>query len=461
MRLDRYSDHDHLREQADRELAGRSLMGVWGYPILVALLLFRTTYPRDHPAITSIGVSSILLFTAARLLLILRKDRIYPTRPLLWRTLFGCFVCLPAAAWGTLTGLSIALYPIQSWTWMLLLFCLLGTCPTSLTVLAPSRFLVIANQVAMLGPCVATELYVGGESGYTLAFLSSVFLVFLILQGRVLNSRYWAAINDRRVLEHSKEMAESANRAKSEFLANISHELRTPMNGIIGMTELTLDSQLTGEQRDHLETVKSCSNSLLHLLNEVLDFSKIEAGRIQLEHLPFGLREFLQSACKPFVASAAAKKIRLTWEVHREIPDALVGDPGRLCQVIRNLIGNALKFTECGEVSVTVRQEAGGNGLVKLHFVVRDTGIGIPLEKQDAIFHAFTQADGSITRRYGGTGLGLTICVRLVNLMHGLIWVDSQPGAGSAFHFTAAFQRGRAAEDRGFKPEVTADSAVS
>jgi signal transduction histidine kinase len=458
MRLDRYSDHDQLQQQADQELASRSVMGVWGYPILVALLLFRTKYPQDHPAITFTGVGCILLFTAARLYLIVRKDRIYPSNPRLWRALFACSVSLPAAAWGLLTGLSIVLYPIPSLTWMILLFCLLGSCPNSLTVLAPSRTLVIGNQVVMLAPCIATELYVGGESGYTLALLSSIFLIFLIVLGRILNERYWSALNDHRLLAHAKELAETANRAKGEFLANISHELRTPMNGIIGMTELTLDSTLSPEQRDNLETVRSCSTSLLQLLNEVLDFSKIEAGKMHLEDVHFRLRELLQTTCKSFVASAAAKKIRLVWQVDDETPDGLVGDPGRLRQVISNLVGNAIKFTDRGEVSVNVREEERGEGVVKLHFVVRDTGIGVPPEKQDSIFQAFTQADGSITRKYGGTGLGLTICARLVDMMQGLIWVESQPGAGSAFHFTGVFRENPAVHPQ---PAFVPDSQQS
>jgi two-component system sensor histidine kinase/response regulator len=307
---------------------------------------------------------------------------------------------------------------------------------------------VIGNQVVMLAPCIATELYVGGDTGYTLTLLSGIFLAFLIVLGRILNDRYWSALNDHRMLEHAKEMAESANRAKSEFLANISHELRTPMNGIIGMTELTLDSPLSLEQRDNLETVKSCSNSLLQLLNEVLDFSKIEAGKMQLEDGRFQLRDLLHTTCKPFVVSAGTKKIRLSWQVHDETSDDLIGDAGRLRQVIGNLIGNAIKFTDRGEVTVTVHEQENDGGQVKLHFAVRDTGIGIPPEKQESIFHAFTQADGSITRKYGGTGLGLTICARLVNLMRGLIWVESKPGAGSAFHFTAVFQQDRTAHQQ-------------
>jgi len=269
-----------------------------------------------------------------------------------------------------------------------------------------------------------------------------------------LNDRYWSALNDRRLLEQSKELAESANRTKSEFLANISHELRTPMNGIIGMTELTLDSPLSSEQRDNLETVKDCSISLLQLLNEVLDFSKIEAGRMHLESAPFELRDFLRSTMKPFTTLAAAKGLQLTCDVAPATPDAVAGDSGRLAQVLVNLTGNAIKFTTDGQIAVHVSHEDGASGTV-LHFVVRDTGIGIPLEKQVSIFEAFTQADGSITRKYGGTGLGLAICTRLVQLMRGRIWVESEPGKGSAFHFTVSCELQGAADSAQGSKDLT------
>lgn len=315
----------------------------------------------------------------------------------------------------------------------------------------------LLHLLAAGGDAQGRRLEVTARHRSGLLFPAEMSISSIEVNGKTLFAAFVHDVTDRKLaqrhMEEAKQAAEAASQAKSEFVANMSHEIRTPLNGVIGMTDLALETELTAEQRDYLQTVKLSADSLLSVINDILDFSKIEAGKVELEEIRYDLRETLELTLKTLALRADEKGLELLCDLNANIPEAVLGDAGRLRQIITNLIGNALKFTSQGEVALHVAQEESPAGESLLHFIVSDTGIGIAPDKLETIFQSFSQADTSTTREYGGTGLGLTISRRLVELMSGRIWIESELGKGSQFHVTVPC---KAAEPIARAPEIDA-----
>jgi signal transduction histidine kinase len=452
-------ENSALEARACEDLARRAAPGVWFNLLILVILAAATDYAHLHPAVFYSALIAHVVLTLVRLWLLNAHTGRYADRLHEWCVLLCTIIVIGGIVWGVFGAVTNYVYPESTAETLLVTISVLGITSTVMTVLAAELFALRLFMLAALGPVIVVNVAAGERAHLGVAAACALILAFLFNKATTLNAEYWDALRANFLLQHravelesAREEAELASRAKSEFLANVNHELRTPMNGILGMTGVLLDGAVSVEQRECLDAVRFSANSLLTLLNDLLDFSKIEAGKLNFERIPFRLRDQMESTMTALRLQAAEKGLELECVVAPDVPEALCGDPSRLRQILVNLVGNSLKFTEKGSVRVLVKLEPGdqkrgaGTG-VRLRFSVADTGIGIPADKWQAIFDAFSQADGSITRRYGGTGLGLTISSRLVRLFDGEIWLDSEVGKGTTFHFTARFERGPDAGD--------------
>ncbi len=406
----------------------------------VIFLLTMITDIRDIAPWTAAAVGLVYVVAGAlRLRLSAIFDRTYDAAPSRWRKHFALVTIVPAACWGLLLPL-VGLKLGVSWSFLVCLLATAGIAAGAISSLSPRMVILrwfVSVQLAPSAVALAISGH-GREAG--LAVLLLVFWAQMLILGRYFHAEMWSGMRKGAELEEravelaaANQEALAANVAKSEFLTNMSHEIRTPLNGILGLTGVVLESDLTGDQRELLTDVHTSGEMLLRIVNEVLDFSKIEAGRLELESTTYSLAELVDSVVKPQQVDAARRGNTLTATVGADVPAWVRGDDHRLGQVLTNLVGNALKFTENGRVDVTIALEERRADVPTLSIRVSDTGIGIPREAQSTIFEAFRQADGSTTRKFGGTGLGLAITSRLVGLMGGRISLVSAPGQGSTF----------------------------